>query len=171
MLLQPLFPTCEKSQPVGEVSEDWGKMKKFLKQLGKKNFSMFFAHLNTFTFLHQLNLRKKNMDYIRYPRFSLILSSSNLVVLSNNVQRYFLWEDIKLSLKCSYRLKQLMILETKVQPKDKDRWCLWITGINTNSPIVCTFQKKSQLHIISCCVQSQYLASFDREPLIILRKC
>lgn len=60
------------------------------------------------------------MDYIRYPGFSLIVSSSNLVVLSNNMQRYFLWEDIKLSLKYSYQLKELTILEVKVQPEDKD---------------------------------------------------
>lgn len=60
------------------------------------------------------------MDDIRYRGFSLTLSSSNLVVLSNNVQRYFLWEDIKCSLKHSYQLKKLMVLEGKVQPKDKD---------------------------------------------------
>lgn len=120
MLLQPLFHISEKSQPPGEVSEAWRKMKKFLKHLGNNNFSMLFARLNSFTFLPQLNLRQKNMDYIRYPGFRLILSSSNLVVLSNNVQRYFLWEDIKLTLKCSYQLKELMVLEVRVQPKDKD---------------------------------------------------
>lgn len=84
------------------------------------------------------------MDYIRYPRFSLILASSNLAVLSNNVQKYFLWEDIKLSLKYNYQLRKLMILEVKVQPKDKDHWCLWITGINTNSLIVSALKKKKK---------------------------
>lgn len=81
---------------------------------------MLFAHVNTFTFLPQLNLRPKIMDYIRYSGFSLILLAVILVVLSNNMQRYFLWEDIKLSLKYTHQLMELIISEVKVQPKDKD---------------------------------------------------
>lgn len=130
------FPSVKNHSQLGRFLRTGEKWRNSWSNWEKIIFSMLFAHVNTFTFLPQLNLRQKIMDYIRYSGFSLILLVVILVVLSNNMQRYFLWEDIKLSLKYTHQLMELMISEVKVQPKDKDHWCLWITDISRNSLIV-----------------------------------